>query len=232
MIYKTLLGEEIDMEMEVWKPIIRYSKNRKGNLVVCTSIEVSNFGNIKGEKWHHKKFNDDMIMIIGNRKFIKNHGNAIYKLVWTLFNGPIPKGYCVHHIDHNKLNDRLDNLQLMTLSEHSTHHGKNQSLEQRMSRSKSMKGRIPWNKNGKLDDKTKEKISYSLFGNKNAEGHYLTNDCKKKISDTKKSKHCHWFTNDVENILINEFDKIPDGYVKGRTMPWNEKKKHKISANV
>lgn len=29
MIYKTLLGEEIDMEVEVWKPIIRYSKNIK-----------------------------------------------------------------------------------------------------------------------------------------------------------------------------------------------------------
>ena len=223
MIYKTLLGEEIDMEVEVWKPVIRYSKNRKGKQVICTNIEVSNFGNVRGEKWHHKKFNDEMIVVIEDRKFIKNHGNPIYRLVWEAFNGPVSEGYVVHHIDENKLNDRLDNFELMTRSKHSTYHGKNQSLEQREKHSKAMKGRIPWNKNGKLDDTTKEKISYSLFGNKNAEGHCLTYECKKKISDNKKSKHSHWYTNGVENVLINEFDEIPNGYVKGRTMPWNEK---------
>lgn len=30
----------------------------------------------------------------------------------------IPKGYCIHHIDRNTLNNDLDNLQLMTIKEH------------------------------------------------------------------------------------------------------------------
>ena len=34
----------------------------------------------------------------------------------------IPKGYCVHHKDHNPLNNLIDNLELMTLSEHTKLH--------------------------------------------------------------------------------------------------------------
>lgn len=34
----------------------------------------------------------------------------------------IPRGYCIHHIDHNPYNNDIDNLQLMTLSEHTKLH--------------------------------------------------------------------------------------------------------------
>jgi hypothetical protein len=34
----------------------------------------------------------------------------------------IPKGHVVHHIDHNKDNNDISNLQLMTISEHMRHH--------------------------------------------------------------------------------------------------------------
>ena len=41
----------------------------------------------------------------------------VHRLVWEAFNGPIPEGYEVNHIDEDKLNNRLENLNLMTPKE-------------------------------------------------------------------------------------------------------------------
>ena len=38
----------------------------------------------------------------------------VHRLVWETFNGPIPKGMEIDHIDHNKTNNALNNLQLMS----------------------------------------------------------------------------------------------------------------------
>lgn len=42
---------------------------------------------------------------------------SVSRLVWTVFNGPIPKGMVIDHIDCNSLNNNLDNLQCITPSE-------------------------------------------------------------------------------------------------------------------
>lgn len=92
-------------------------------------IEISNFGNVRGNKWHGKVFTPDVVFVaetgpFKGRRCIGSTANRIYLLEWIVFNGPVPKGYCIHHIDGNKSNDRLDNLQLMTSGEHSTYHHK------------------------------------------------------------------------------------------------------------
>lgn len=116
MIYKTLLGEDIDMNVEIWKPHIRQTRN---GVKPRTILEISNFGNVRGPLYNFKPFSQDCIGLDSGKRVIGCYRkNRIYVLVWTLFNGPIPKGYCIHHIDLNPLNDRLDNLQLMTRSEH------------------------------------------------------------------------------------------------------------------
>lgn len=38
--------------------------------------------------------------------------------VWEHYNGPVPKGYHVHHIDHNPDNNEIENLQLLSEHEH------------------------------------------------------------------------------------------------------------------
>lgn len=47
----------------------------------------------------------------------------LHRYVWGFHNGKIPKGYCVHHIDHDKSNNDISNLKLIPLSEHSSLHG-------------------------------------------------------------------------------------------------------------
>lgn len=51
----------------------------------------------------------------------------MHRLVWETFNGVIPKGYYVHHKNQIKTDNRLENLELLPIKEHSRMH-----LEERM----------------------------------------------------------------------------------------------------
>ena len=44
------------------------------------------------------------------------------RVVWQEANGPIPPGHHIHHINHDRLDDRLENLQIITASDHGHQH--------------------------------------------------------------------------------------------------------------
>lgn len=74
-------------------------------------------------KWGNAKINNDGYYIIRSWKE-GNSGKLLHRLIWEDFWGcEIPKGYVIHHRDHNPLNNCIMNLQLMKRSEHiSLHH--------------------------------------------------------------------------------------------------------------
>lgn len=76
---------------------------------------------------------------------------TIYSLVWEAFNGPVPEGYEINHIDENPLNNRLDNLNLLT-------HKQNMNwgtVKERISKTQTGK---------KVSEETKMKMSKSRIG--------------------------------------------------------------------
>ena len=53
----------------------------------------------------------------------------MHRYVWEYYNGEIPKGYHIHHIDRDKSNNDISNLQLIAESEHCKLHSK-QNVEE------------------------------------------------------------------------------------------------------
>jgi len=64
----------------------------------------------------------------GIRFTLRNHGyysrtdnsrELMHRYVWEYFNGKIPEGHDVHHLDRNRSNNDIKNLEVMRKDEHS-----------------------------------------------------------------------------------------------------------------
>ena len=70
---------------------------------------------------NHQSFNQIVF-----KKAKDNHFRVsiqMHRAVWEYYHGEIPDGYVVHHVDFNSKNNNLNNLVLMTYSDHSAIHG-------------------------------------------------------------------------------------------------------------
>lgn len=48
---------------------------------------------------------------------------AVHRLIWILFNGEIPEGLCIDHINRNRLDNRIENLRIVNHHENMSNHG-------------------------------------------------------------------------------------------------------------
>lgn len=107
---------------EVWRSIDGYNG----------IYEVSNFGNVRSLSRIDirknkiigqimKTFKSRGYIRITLRKEGKGTKGSVHRLVLTAFSGECPKGYQCNHIDGNKLNNRIDNLEWVTPSENQRH---------------------------------------------------------------------------------------------------------------
>lgn len=56
-------------------------------------------------------------------KIYKNNRRIrLHRYIWEQYNGEIPNNYEIHHIDHNKDNNDISNLEMLTKEEHKKRH--------------------------------------------------------------------------------------------------------------
>jgi hypothetical protein len=61
-----------------------------------------------------------------------NGFGTLHQEIWKSAHGPIPDGFHIHHIDHDPLNNSIDNLTCMSEREHHQHHGRSESQQMRL----------------------------------------------------------------------------------------------------
>ena len=108
--------------MEVWIDVPGYEGK----------YQVSNQGRVKSLRYRGGSKEQILkLRLTGNGYYDVSLGNKKYKvhrLVWEAFNGPIPEGMQINHIDEVKTNNALTNLSLMTPKENSNWGTRNERL--------------------------------------------------------------------------------------------------------
>ena len=112
--------ENLNFEKEIWKDIPNYEG----------LYQASNLGRVKSLERFRKGKNGSLASvkerilkpgiirkgyyIIGLTKQSILKTYLVHRLVFEAFNGPIPEGYEINHINEKKFDNRLENLNLMT----------------------------------------------------------------------------------------------------------------------
>src|SRR5689334_9661561 len=67
-------------------------------------------------------FNGECFRLYRGSKYFSKRSRRLHRVVWEYHHGPVPKGYHVHHKDHDRANNQIGNLELLTPKEHLAHH--------------------------------------------------------------------------------------------------------------
>ena len=67
-------------------------------------------------------FNDNRYTLRNTGYYGRCNGkrNLLHRDVWELYNGSIPKGHDIHHIDGDRANNKRNNLELISKSQHAS----------------------------------------------------------------------------------------------------------------
>ena len=105
--------------METWMPIIDFEGIYEG----------SNYGNVRSLNFRRtgetKRLNpgkdkQGYLYVCLMKNGTKNW-EKVHRIIWEAFNGPIPDGYEINHINEDKSDNRLENLSIVTHKENINH---------------------------------------------------------------------------------------------------------------
>ncbi|MGN0098302.1 MAG: HNH endonuclease signature motif containing protein [Candidatus Methanomethylophilaceae archaeon] len=92
-----------------------------------------------GYAWYRYPDSDKRDQRVYYRNSTNPNGEKfLHRYIWVKYNGPIPEGYLIHHIDGNPLNNDISNLACVSPTEHAQEHP--WTDERRAERGDSMRG--------------------------------------------------------------------------------------------
>ena len=103
------------MKKEIWMPILGYEE----------LYWASNLGRVKSLNYNHTGKEKILSLCKVQTGYLAVHlfkdGKGkmykVHRLVWEAFNGPIPEGMQINHLNEDKTDNRLENLSLTTPKE-------------------------------------------------------------------------------------------------------------------
>lgn len=104
--------------IEIWKDIPEYEGlYQASNMGRIKSLErIDALGHRLKEKILKPQINRRYYKVCLCKQSIKK-AYRVHRLVWEAFNGQIPEGYEINHLDERPVNNRLENLNLVTHKE-------------------------------------------------------------------------------------------------------------------
>lgn len=104
---------------EVWKPVRNYEDCYEVSSIGRLRRSVNRFGNPSGRLLSPAN-------ALGYRRYTlckdrETRTFAAHRLTWEAFNGPIPEGLVINHKNGVKDDNRLDNLEVVTVAENTRH---------------------------------------------------------------------------------------------------------------
>ena len=116
----------------------------------------------------------------------------LHRYIWEYYNGEIPKGYHIHHKDHNKDNNELENLELLTKEEHRIRHSLEMPQELKDKYRKNLENNarpkaIEWHKSKKGREWHKKQYQVSLGNRKKHK--FICEYCNQEYETYKQQKN-------------------------------------------
>lgn len=71
-----------------------------------------------------QEFNDKIYTLYKNERYYSRGTKRLHRIKWEYYNGEIPEGFHIHHINRITTDNRIENLELISKSEHLSEHGK------------------------------------------------------------------------------------------------------------
>ena len=106
-----------------------------------------------------------------------NRGKQLHRLIYEDHYGPIPKGMQIHHIDGDTTNNNIDNLEMISISEHNKRHNKG-----------AKPGKDNWMYGKNHSDETKKKLREQRLGTSEIDeygGVWFLKEMKKQVGTMK-----------------------------------------------
>ena len=127
--------ENLNYKKEVWRDIPEYEGYQVSNLGRVKSLErIDALGRKVEEKILKPQMLNNGYYLTGLYKNSIQKFYYVHRLVWEAFNGSIPEGLQVNHINEIKTDNRLENLNLMTHKENMNYGSRTERSAKKLSK--------------------------------------------------------------------------------------------------